>query len=149
MNAAKNLAWLEMMQVAGIATGVFQSIGFSRWIIAMPFLTERYFKGGQTQTIDLLYEWTNRYIGTTIGEHLGFLAMGCWMMALAFAIHLKRWFSISGTIIGLLLIISTLEHFGGTSAATFATINIIANVLWTIWMVVFSIQLVYFRSQGG
>lgn len=32
-NAAKNAAWLDIMQVAGIATGVFQSIGFSRWIL--------------------------------------------------------------------------------------------------------------------
>lgn len=147
-STVKNEAWLDIMYVAGIATGVFQAIGFSRWIIAMPFLTEQYVNGNQTETIGLLYEWINRFVGTTVGEHLGFLAMGFWMMALSFAIQGSKWFKTAGAVIGLLLIASTLEHFGGSSAPIFATLNVIANVFWSIWMVIFAIQLFKFEKTG-
>jgi len=149
LDVAKNAAWLDIMYVAGIATGVFQAIGFSRWIIAMPFLTEQYFNGNQPETIGLLYEWINRFVGTTVGEHLGFLAMGFWMMALSFAIQGSKWFKTSGAVIGLLLIASILEHFGGPSAPIFATLNVIANVFWAIWMVIFAIQLLDFGRVGN
>ena len=146
---AKNAAWLDIMYVAGMATGVFQAIGFSRWIIAMPFLTEQYVNGNQTETIGLLYEWINRFVGTTVGEHLGFLAMGFWVMALSFAIQGSKWFKTSGAVIGLLLIASTLEHFGGPSAPVFATLNVIANVFWAVWMVIFAIQLLDLGRVGN
>jgi hypothetical protein len=65
-------------------------------------------------------------------------------MALSFAIQGSKWFKTSGAVIGLLLIASILEHFGGPSAPIFASLNVIANVFWSIWMVIFAIQLLDF-----
>jgi hypothetical protein len=111
-------------------------------VIAMPFLSAQYQQGAQLETITMLYDWINRFIGTTVGEHLGFLAMGFWMVALSVAIPNKPWFKTSGVIIGLLLMLSTLEHFGGPAAPIFALINVLANVFWSVWMVVLASQLI-------
>ncbi len=128
----------------GIATAIFQSIGFVRWIFVMPFLTEQYFNHPENRnTTILIYETINRLMGMSIGEHLGFLAMGCWTLALATIIlnHLKfkKWIAFSGFIIGLLLIVSVLEHFGGSFSPVFAKINFIANTLWSVWLAIIAV----------
>jgi hypothetical protein len=141
LQETKSAVWLDLMYVSAIATGIFQAIGFSRWVIAMPFLSAQYQQGAHLETITVLYEWINRFVGTTVGEHLGFLAMGFWMIALSVAIPNKPWFKTAGTIIGLLLMLSTLEHFGGPTAPIFALVNILANVCWSVWMLVLAVQL--------
>jgi hypothetical protein len=100
LSDAKNAVWLDIMYVAGMATGVFQAMGF-------------------------------------------------WMMASSFAIQGSKWFKTSGAVIGLLLIASILEHFGRPSAPIFASLNVIANVFWSIWMVIFAIQLLDFGKVGN
>ena len=65
------------------------------------------------------------------------------------AIDAQKWFKTSGAVIGLLLIASTLEHFGGPSAPVFATLNVIANVFWAVWMVIFAIQLLDLGRVGN
>ncbi len=112
---------------------VFQAIGFSRWVFVIPLLAEQYGQQPTQQpTIALLYETLNRYTGMTVGEHLGFLAMGCWTILLALLLLrsrvVKRWLGALG------LLVSTGEHFGGPSAELYGTINFLANTGWSVWM---------------
>lgn len=140
-NATQPVIWLNLMVTLGVATAIFQAIGFSPWIILMPYLTDVYF-GAANQSLQdsvtLLYEIFNRYAGTTIGEHLGFIAMGSWAICLAIAIRqsgrFNKWTGYAGILIGLLIISSIAEHFGGSSAAFFGRLNFVANTLWTIWI---------------
>ncbi len=136
----------------GIATTLFQSIGFIRWIFTMPYLTESYFSNLENQEfITIMYETLNRYAGMSIGEHLGFLAMGSWTICLGIIIlkHARfyNWVGLTGVFTGLLLIVSVGEHFGGTQAQLFGKINFIANTLWTVWVLIVAVMLIRLRKR--
>jgi len=137
-------SWINLFQLAGIATAVFQVIGFCRWVFLIPFLSNQYFSADATaaskQIIEFVYETMNRYAGMTIGEHLGFLGMGCWTIVLTRVVDLKKWIKLSGISIGLLIIIATAEQFGGVYANFFTRLNFIANTLWILWIIVVSIR---------
>jgi hypothetical protein len=149
----------------GAATAIFQAIGFSRWVFTVPMLAHAYFAppaSGTTaimtdtnkQAIALLYDTLNRYAGMTIGEHLGFIAMGAWTCVLAWQLgaagvastRTSRIVAWTGYVTGLLTVVSVGEHFqvgvdggmnaGGSTAQVFAVLNIIANTLWTLWLLV-------------
>ena len=138
---AKNKVALNMLVGFGITTAIFQCLGFVRWIFVMPYLTENYYSNpNKKETIELIYETLNRFLGMSVGEHLGFIAMGFWTICLGTIIlrHNKfyNWISYSGITIGVFLIISTAEHFGGKYAALFGTFNFLANTLWSIWLAI-------------
>jgi hypothetical protein len=132
----------------GITTTIFQAIGFIRWIFTMPYLTESYFSHPENkQMVTIIYETLNRYAGMSIGEHLGFIAMGSWTIILGLFIVLntvtKKWIGYIGIAIGFLLLISVGEHFGGKNAELFGTINFLANTLWTFWLLVLALTIGY------
>ncbi|GAB2583384.1 DUF4386 domain-containing protein [Spirosoma areae] len=134
----------------GVATAIFQAIGFSRWVFIIPFLAEQYGQQPTQQpTIALLYETINRYAGMTIGEHLGFLVMGCWTILLALLLLrsrvVKRWFAVLGLPIGAGLLVSTGEHFGGPLAELYGTINFVANTGWSVWLLGIGAWLAFYR----
>ena len=144
---------LELLTGLGITTAIFQTIGFVRWIFVMPFLTERYFTDPQSKnTITLIYDFVNRYAGMSIGEHLGFLAMGSWTLVLSFILichsGFKKILGYFGLLIGFGLIISVLENFGGSAAGFFGTLNFFANTIFTFWIVAIAIAIGFSkRSQ--
>ncbi|MBC8155439.1 MAG: DUF4386 domain-containing protein [Bacteroidetes bacterium] len=134
----------------GVAAAIFQAIGFSRWVFIVPFLAEQYGRQPtQRPTIALLYETLNRYAGMTIGEHLGFLAMGCWTILLALLLLrrsvVKRWFAALGLPIGAGLLVSTGEHFGGSAAELYGTINFLANTCWSVWLLGIGVGVLFYR----
>lgn len=144
--SSKNTLLSQIFMTLGICTAIFQSIGFSRWIFVIPFLVEQYFKEESNRAmIELIYESLNRYVGMTIGEHLGFIAMGFWTLALANLQPYQSWIRISGWMIGLLLLLSTLEHFGGNYAPYFGFLNFLANTLWSFWLLALGIMIL--RNQ--
>lgn len=148
----KNKTALHLFFGFGLATAIFQCIGFVRWIFVMPFLTESYFNNLESQkTISIIYEMLNRYAGMSIGEHLGFLVMGCWIICLSFMLlkhpKFKTWVGFSGIPIGLCLIISIAEHFGGMIASTFADINMIANTFWNFWLITIAFFIFRMKSK--
>ncbi|ADB41681.1 DUF4386 domain-containing protein [Spirosoma linguale] len=139
LKTTASAVWQELLTGLGLATAIFQSIGFSRWLFVIPFLADQYAQQpAQRATIALLYETLNRYAGMTIGEHLGFLAMGCWSLVLAALLWqyrlASRWFALAGVPIGVGLLVSVLEHAGGPSAEFLAIINFAANTAWSIWL---------------
>ena len=144
---------LGLLTGLGITTAIFQAIGFVRWIFVMPFLTERYFIDPQSKnTITLIYDFVNRYGGMSIGEHLGFLAMGSWTLVLSYILichsGFKKILGYFGIFIGFSLIISVLEHFGGSTAGFFGTLNFLANTIFTFWIVAIAIAIGFSkRSQ--
>lgn len=148
-----SLALRQALTGTGLATAVFQAIGFSRWLFVVPFLAEQYARQpAERPALALLYETLNRYAGMTIGEHLGFLSMGAWTILLAGlfvqAGVVKRWFAWLGVPIGAGLVLSIGEHFGGPSAERYATLNFAANAAWSVWMLALSGWLVFARPTG-
>lgn len=133
----------------GVATALFQAIGFSRWLFAVPYLADAYENAtgnaALRDSIGLLYNTLNRYAGMTIGEHLGFLAMGGWTICLALMLprpnRFTRWFSASGLLIGGLIIVSVAEQFGTAQAEQFGLLNFIANTLWSVWLLILAVRM--------
>ncbi len=128
----------------GLLTTIFQGIGFVRWIFVMPYLTTIYFENiHERPHIILMYEVLNRYVGMSIGEHLGFLAMGFWTICVGIMLiyhkNFPKWIGYTGILLGFLLIVSILEHFGGKNGAIFGTINFLANTFWTFWLLFIAI----------
>ncbi len=143
---------LRALSGLGIATAIFQAIGFVRWIFMMPYLTDTYYNQPETKhTITIVYEMMNRFAGMSIGEHLGFIAMGSWTILLGIVLinhaQFKPWLGYAGLFISFLLLISVLEHFGGEDAAMFGTLNFLANTLWAIWLVAVAVQIGLVKTE--
>lgn len=148
----QNKVALNMLVGLGITTAIFQCIGFVRWIFVMPFLTENYYKNPENQkTIELIYETLNRFLGMSVGEHLGFIAMGLWTICLGCILlehpKFKLWVAFPGIPIGAMLIISLGEHFGGDFASVFGKFNFLANTLWSIWLAVIAFFIFKIRTN--
>ena len=71
--------------VAGILSGVFQVTGYIRWIVLVPLLSSGY-KSGEIphNMVFFLEKIMNSYLGMTLGEHLGNLFLGIWLVLLGF-----------------------------------------------------------------
>lgn len=141
----------------GTATAIFQAIGFSRWVFTIPMIAHAYFAPNTAETskqaLALMYETLNRYLGMTVGEHLGFLSMGAWTIVLAWQFgkagvaseRVSRILVWTGYATGVLTVLSAGEHFGGASAPLFAVLNIIANTVWIFWLV--GLAILFYRSE--
>lgn len=141
----------------GTATAIFQTLGFSRWVFTIPMIAHAYFAPNTAETskqaLALMYDTLNRYLGMTVGEHLGFLSMGAWTIVLAWQFgkagvaseRVSRILVWTGYATGVLTVLSAGEHFGGASASFFAVLNIIANTVWIFWLVGLAILL--YRSE--
>lgn len=144
----------------GTATAVFQAIGFSRWVFTVPMIAHAYFAPNASesskQALALMYDTLNRYLGMTVGEHLGFLSMGAWTIVLAWQFgkvggaseRVSRILVWTGYATGVLTVLSAGEHFGGGSAPLFAVLNIIANTVWIFWLIALAVVVWRFRDES-
>jgi len=139
----------DLLVGLGVATALFQAIGFSRWVFAVPYLSDAYAQSAGNESLRssviLLYDFINRYAGMTIGEHLGFLAMGGWTICLALILPRRNRFSHGftwvGVLTGVLLMVSVGEHFGTSLSSLFGFLNFMANTLWTVWILVLAARI--------
>jgi len=90
----------------------------------------------------------HRYLGVGIGEHLGYLATGLWTVLIAGSILvgtvLPAWLAIAGVLIGLGLLVGTLEFVGPNEPEGWAlagTIVPIAYIAWSVWLILLGVFL--------
>lgn len=76
--------------VLGAAAGLTQLLGFIRWTIFVPFLADTYAdpttSPATREAVAVAYEIANRYLGMTVGEHLGWVFQGSWLLLVAVAL---------------------------------------------------------------
>ncbi len=136
--------WKIMLISSGLATTIFQSIGFSRWIFIVPVLANQYMQPEATrmiqQNIEMNYTLLNTYLGMTIGEHLGFIAMALWTISVAMILPFHKLYKWFGIVISLILLVSLAENFGDRYAPLFGQLNFIVNSLWSLWLLTLSIK---------
>lgn len=134
----------------GILAGFAQVLGFSRWPLYVPVLADAYAAaapGSATrETMILLYEAANRYSGMTVGEHLGWLFQGLWMVCLAIAMVRQRadasWLGWLGAALGAALLISSAEQFQAGLEGPLGLLNSVATTALPFWMIGAGIWLV-------
>lgn len=144
-----------LVATLGILSSLTQFLGLVRWPFVVPYLAREadHATDEKLATIDVVFQTLNRYLGVAVGEHLGYLFTGLWTAFLGFAfmsvnqVPLTIWhtgFGISGLILGLLLILCSLEFVGKNepSGWKFAgAITPYVYVAWSLWLVAIGVSM--------
>jgi hypothetical protein len=147
LGASPGLAWLSI--VLGLSAALVQAIGLARWPFAVPELARRYLAAdgpgadaGRGQ-VAVVFLTLHRLLGVGIGEHLGYLLTGAWTLSVAGMILattvLPFWLGIVGIVIGVALLIGTLEFVGPNEEHGWplaGTVVPIAYIAWSLWLIV-------------
>jgi len=143
-----------LTMVVGIVAALVQAVGLARWPFAVPELARRYVAADgpneeeTRRSIEVVFAVLHRYLGVGIGEHLGYLATGLWTVLVAGSILvgtvLPAWLAIAGVLIGLGLLVGTLEFVGPNEPDGWAlagTIVPIAYIAWSVWLILLGVFL--------
>jgi hypothetical protein len=148
-----------LAMVVGVVAALVQGLGLGRWLFAVPELARRYMAAdgpeaeavATRRSIEVAFAVLHRYLGVGVGEHLGYLATGLWTILVAVSIlHgavLPGWTAILGIVIGIALLVGTLEFVGPNERDGWAlagTIVPIAYIAWSIWLIVLGLPLLFF-----
>jgi hypothetical protein len=148
-----------LAMVVGVVAALVQGLGLGRWLFAVPELARRYMAAdgpeaeavATRRSIEVAVAVLHRYLGVGVGEHLGYLATGLWTILVAVSIlHgavLPGWTAILGIVIGIALLVGTLEFVGPNERDGWAlagTIVPIAYIAWSIWLIVLGLPLLFF-----
>jgi Domain of unknown function (DUF4386) len=152
LDAGPGLTALSM--VVGVVAALVQGLGLARWPFAVPELARRYLaaEGSDAEatrrSVEVTFAVLHRYLGVGVGEHLGYMATGLWTILVAISIAtgsiVPVWLAITGAIIGVALLIGTLEFVGSNEPEGWGpagTIVPIAYIGWSIWLVVLGVVL--------
>lgn len=140
---SQNEVWLELGKYSGVCAGLSFIFGFMRWVFLVPFIARTHAQaapdGAVAQTSAFMFRAFDIYLGTTIGEHMGFLFLS--LMLFFFGIALIRntggslwptWLGWLGILIGLGVLYGNTEVFNFPLAFD---INRAATKLSLLWMI--------------
>ena len=153
LGASQALSVLSV--VVGATAAIVQSLGLVRWPFAVPELARRYEaapdgpNGEATRrTVEVVFATLHRLLGVGIGEHLGYLFTGLWTLLVSGSILsttvLPGWLGIVGMLIGISLLIGTLEFVGPNERDGWpvaGTIVPIAYIAWSVWLIALGLGL--------
>jgi Domain of unknown function (DUF4386) len=140
---------LEIVPVAttiGVLAAVVQFLGLARWPFLVPELARAYADPASSEArreaTAVAFESFHRYLGIGIGECLGYLLTGAWTVLVGVAMlqssAFEAWLAWPGIIIGLSLIVGSLEFVGrfeGQGWKLAGAIVPIAYIAWSLWLV--------------
>ena len=141
--------------VVGATAAIVQGLGLVRWPFAVPELARRYVaapEGAQgdatRKTVEVVFATLHRLLGVGIGEHLGYLFTGLWTLLVSASIMstavLPSWLGVVGVLIGITLLVGTLEFVGPNERDGWhlaGTIVPIAYIAWSLWLIVIGVVL--------
>jgi hypothetical protein len=139
----------------GVAAAIVQVVGLVRWPFVVPELARRYAAadegpaGDATRaTVEVAFITLHRLLGVAIGEHLGYLLTGAWTVlvgaAMLRAAVVPGWLGAVGMVIGVALIVGSLEFVGPNEPHGWALAEKlvpIAYIAWSLWLVAFGVLL--------
>jgi hypothetical protein len=110
--------------------------------------------------IDVIFQSFNRYLGVAVGEHLGYMFTGLWTFSFGGAIlssipqgspgwHVA--FGISGAVLGLLLLICSMEFVGQNEPEGWAfagKITPFVYILWSLWLMFLGLSIIFAPVMG-
>lgn len=138
--------YLVIGTVAGVLAGAAQLIGLIRWAFLVPSLAERHQRAAaaslEREAIEIVFDAFHRFIGTAIGEHLGYAFTATWSLIVSLAILetglFPDWLGWAGLVPAIGIAIGLTEEAGFKPAGP---INALAYVLWSVWLVSFGVIL--------
>jgi hypothetical protein len=140
---------LEIVPVAttiGVLAAVVQFLGLARWPFLVPELARAYAdpasSQGTREATRVAFVAFNRYLGVGVGECLGYLLTGAWTTLVGVAIlqssAFESWLAWPGIVIGLSLILGSLEFVGRFEEQRWklaGAIVPIAYIAWSLWLI--------------
>jgi len=137
---------LSLGSVVGVLAGVVQFLGLIRWPFLVPYLARADAEADATparrDTIDVVFQSFNRYLGVAVGEHLGLLFTGAWSILVGVSITqtylLPEWLGVVGMLAGAVLVLCSFEFVGPFERAGWALaarLTPVAYVVWSLWLV--------------
>ncbi len=147
--SARATSAVRVVTVFGVLGGFSQILGWVRWPVTVPVLSERYSDasaaGDQSATsIAAAYDVLNRYAGGALGEHLGWLFQGVWAVGLAILLlrvtAVPRWLSWTGLVVSLVWWPLTWAS-GLIDAEVTTLVGFPANTVWYLWLLVLGVVL--------
>jgi hypothetical protein len=141
--------------VVGATAAIVQGLGLVRWPFAVPELARRYVAapdgpdGDATRrTVEVVFATLHRLLGVGIGEHLGYLLTGLWTLLISASILsttvIPGWLGIVGVLVGVALLIGTLEFVGPNERDGWSPAGVIvpiAYIGWSVWLMVLGVVL--------
>jgi hypothetical protein len=140
------LAVVPVATTIGVLAAVVQFLGLARWPFLVPALARAYADPASSpatrEATKVAFESFHRYLGVGIGECLGYLLTGAWTLLVAIAMlessAFEAWLAWPGIVIGLFLIVGSLEFVGryeeeGWKLA--GTIVPITYIAWSLWLI--------------
>jgi hypothetical protein len=144
---------LSIATTVGVLAAVVQFLGLIRWPFLVPYLAREAATAPRgsprAESIDIVFQSFNRYLGVGVGEHLGYAFTGAWSVLAGVALTqtdtVASWVGVPGIVVGAALLLCSLEFVGRNEATGWKlaeTLTPIAYVLWSIWLVISGIALI-------
>ncbi len=141
--------------IVGASAAIVQGLGLVRWPFAVPELARRYVAAPEgpdgdatRRTVEVVFATLHRLLGVGIGEHLGYLFTGLWTLLVGGSILstsvLPGWLGMVGILIGVALLVGTLEFVGPNERDGWHLAGIIvpiAYLAWSLWLIVLGVFL--------
>lgn len=142
--------WQQVLiATLGLLASLVQFLGLVRWPFMVPHLAREAKTADKAKlaSIDVIFQSLNRYLGVAVGEHLGYLFTGLWTLVLAIVLLPFGTFSlvlgVLGTLIGLLLVVCSLEFVGKNEEHGWkfaAAITPFVYIAWSLWLIALGVN---------
>lgn len=135
----------------GLSSAIFHVLGFSRWLFAVDFLAAQYSESpAQKETIEIIVQTLQMYLGVTVGETLGFATMGIWAVLTAIALRqsgwMPKWAAGLSIVSGLGIAAGILEWTGWPAAVE---MNAYAYQMWLLILMCLAVSLLWKSRKGN
>jgi hypothetical protein len=143
---------LAVATTIGVLAAAVQFLGLIRWPFLVPYLArvaaEPDASPARRETVDVVFQSFNRYLGVAVGEHLGYGLTGAWSALAGVAITQSSaapsWLGVVGIIAGGALLLCSLEFVGAFEPAGWTIagkLTPIAYIVWSLWLIALGIAL--------
>lgn len=159
--ARRGTAWrmpglIDVAAAFGLFAGFARVLGFGRWPLYVPYLAESFSAAepgsARADGMVLLYEAANRNSGMTVGEHLGWLFQGLWLVCLGIAVASQQpgtaWLGWLGTAIGVMILVGAGEQFQAGLEGLLGAVNAVATTAPPFWLIGLGVWLVREQRFG-
>jgi hypothetical protein len=145
-------ALIAVATTVGVLAALVQFVGLIRWPFLVPYLARTAAdpdtSPAQRETVDIVFQSFNRYLGVAVGEHLGYLLTGAWTTLIAIACTqtaaVAPWVGVLGIVIGPVLMFCSLEFVGRHEPVGWklpGRLTPITYVAWSVWLIATGVAL--------
>jgi len=137
---------LAVATTVGVLAAIVQFLGLVRWPFLVPYLAradaEPDASPARRETVDVIFQSFNHYLGVGVGEHLGYALTGAWSALMGVALTqtaaAPSWLGAIGIVVGAVLMLCSLEFVGRfepTGWKLAGAVTPFAYIAWSLWLI--------------